>query len=139
MSIQLSNYLSSNLPFIRIEQNWKDIASKCVDKKEQLALCSSEEACRAASVALQLCTATIVCPSLAQAFIECTTIITAATTKDDIVSSSADLNNNNNNAKSRVQPEVARLQKAGAVYSSLLQCLELFEADSVKIINARKK
>lgn len=92
----------------RINQNWKDIATKCVSKKEALQKCEGEEACRAASVALQVCTASVVCPSVAQAFQDCTT---------------------SGNSKAGEKVDMA---KAGAAYSALVQCLELFELDSLK-------
>lgn len=93
----------------RIKQDWRDIATKCLPKKEALAACTSEEACRAASVALQACTASVVCPSVAADFQTCTSL-----------------------AASESASKEADLRKAGAAYSALVQCLELFEIDSLK-------
>jgi cytochrome c heme-lyase len=119
--------------YSRIQQNWSEIASKCVEKKEKLALCSTDEDCRVASVALQICTASIICPSIAQAFIQCTSTATSNSNHDN---TSKDNNSNNNNI---MILDNEKFQKAGAAYSSLVQCLELFEADSLKVLNAKKK
>ena len=125
--------------FSRIQQNWNDIASKCVEKKEKLALCSSDEECRVASVALQICTASIICPSIAQAFVECTTT-TAATTTSPTTTVNSDNDGSSRNINNNIMNlDNERFQKAGAAYSSLVQCLELFEADSLKALNAKKK
>ncbi|KAJ1406176.1 cytochrome c/c1 heme lyase-domain-containing protein [Ochromonadaceae sp. CCMP2298] len=50
--------------FERIKSDWGQIEAKCLPRKLALKACASEEACRAASVALQLCTASVVCPSV---------------------------------------------------------------------------
>jgi len=121
----------------RIEQNWIDIASKCVEKKEKLAKCVNEEECRVASVALQICTASIICPSIAQAFIECTS--TNTTSKNSKLTVITDDNDGNTSSSKILNLENERFQKAGLAYSSLVQCLELFEVDSLKVLNAKKK
>jgi cytochrome c heme-lyase len=95
----------------RIGNDWKQIAEKCVAKKEALQKCASEEECRAASVALQACTASVVCPSVAAAFLECTTVPAPAAGA----------------AKKEVD-----MKQAAATYSAMVQCLELFEIDSLK-------
>ena len=120
--------------YSRIQENWSEIATKCVEKKEKLALCSTDEECRVASVALQICTASIICPSIAQAFIQCTSTDTATSTTNSIYDGAS--NDNNNNI---MNLDNEKFQKAGAAYSSLVQCLELFEADSLKVLNAKKK
>ena len=97
--------------FQRINDDWKEIANKCVAKKVALAECSSEEACRAASVALQVCTASVVCPSIAAAFLECTGGVSADGKKQEV-----------------------DLKKAAGAFSDVIQCLELFEIDSRKIM-----
>lgn len=94
----------------RINQDWAEIAKKCAAKKDALAVCQSEEACRAASVALQVCTASVVCPSVAAAFVECTT-------------------GGDGGKKQEVD-----MKKAAAAFSAVVQCLELFEIDSLKMI-----
>lgn len=94
----------------RINQDWAEIAKKCAAKKDALTTCKSEEECRAASVALQVCTASVVCPSVAAAFLECTT-------------------GNDGGKKKDVD-----MAKAGAAFSAVVQCLELFEIDSLKLI-----
>eukprot|EP01032_Pedospumella_encystans_P014549 gene14549-16701_t len=93
----------------RINSDWKEIANKCAPKKAALAECASEESCRAASVALQVCTASVVCPSLAAAFLECTSATSADGKKQEV-----------------------NMAKAGAAFSDVIQCLELFEIDSKK-------
>jgi hypothetical protein len=62
-------------------------------------------------VALQTCTASVVCPSVAAAFLECTTVPKAAAGE----------------AKKEVD-----MKQAAATYSAMVQCLELFEIDSLK-------
>jgi hypothetical protein len=95
----------------RIKQDWADIATKCVDKKNALQACGTEEECRAASVALQVCTASVVCPSVAQAFKDCTAV---------------------NQSASKGAEDGVDMNKAGAAFSALVQCLELFEIDTMK-------
>jgi hypothetical protein len=98
----------------RIKQDWADIATKCVDKKNALQACSTEEECRAASVALQVCTASVVCPSVAQAFKDCTAVTKSSQGATKGAEDGVDMN------------------KAGAAFSALVQCLELFEIDTMK-------
>lgn len=95
----------------RINNDWTEIANKCVAKKTALAECTTDESCRAASVALQVCTASVVCPSVAAAFVECTSGLSADGKKKDV-----------------------DMKKAGAAFSDVIQCLELFEIDSRKIM-----
>lgn len=44
------------------------IASDCKTQKDRLALCTTEESCGAAAVALQRCSAMVVCPAIAKDF-----------------------------------------------------------------------
>lgn len=53
---------------VRIQEQWQEITSRCHGHKEKLRACSSEDECRAASVVLQKCTASVVCPSIVAAF-----------------------------------------------------------------------
>ena len=49
-------------------EKWNKIQSTCERYKDALTSCGSDEECGKASIALQKCTATIACPSLAVAF-----------------------------------------------------------------------
>ena len=111
----------------RINADWTEIKSKCSAKKDALAGCTSEEQCRAASVALQVCTASVVCPDVASAFLECTAPVKAANS-----SAAAGSNSSSNNSAAVAQEN---MKKAAASYSALVQCLELFEIDSKKLLS----
>jgi cytochrome c heme-lyase len=52
----------------RINDQWKQITSTCSVAKAKLQACKSEEECGAAAVALQRCTASVVCPDVVKAF-----------------------------------------------------------------------
>ena len=51
-----------------IAQQWKDIKTKCAGFKDALANCKGDDECGAASVNLQKCTSSVVCPDIALAF-----------------------------------------------------------------------
>lgn len=55
----------------RIKANWKAIEAKCVNVKNKMKECSSEEECRLASIALQRCNASIICPHVVEEFDKC--------------------------------------------------------------------
>jgi len=105
----------------RIKAQWADIESKCAAKKDKLHGCSSEEECRAASVALQLCTAGIVCPSVAAEFEACTASMRSAS------GGAGKKRSSDHNGE-------AEMQKAGAAYTAMVQCLEIFEMDTKKLM-----
>ena len=56
-----------------LNKNWADIISQCKEAKARLATCNGESDCGAASVALQRCTAKIVCPTVVEEFDRCVT------------------------------------------------------------------
>ena len=89
----------------RITKNWADIKVKCASVKETLAKCDSEESCGAASVALQRCVASVVCPSVASDFDVCVSAV--SNTANDM--------------------------KTGAAFTSMIKCIELFEMDSKQL------
>ncbi len=92
----------------RIALNWNEIKSNCVEHKIKLDQCKTDLECGAASVALQRCTANVICPSTVQEF-------------DFCVSSGAN-----------------DQQRTSAAYSDMLKCLEMFEIDSRKALDSKK-
>ena len=53
------------------------IEANCKAQKDQLTLCTTEESCGAAAVALQRCSAMIVCPTIAKEFDSLVTTLSA--------------------------------------------------------------
>jgi hypothetical protein len=51
-----------------LSMQWKDIQSKCDVAKNALKTCSNDDECGAASVNLQKCIGSVVCPSVVEAF-----------------------------------------------------------------------
>ena len=51
-----------------VSRQWKDIQGKCATYKEALDTCNGDNECRAASISLQKCTSSVVCPDIALAF-----------------------------------------------------------------------
>lgn len=87
----------------KIQKQWEEIRSRCANFKEQLKTCSTEEQCGAAAIALQRCTASVVCPEVVETFDACI-------------------------AKQRGEEAVdADLEKA---FTNMSKCLELFEIDT---------
>ena len=84
----------------RIARNWEDIKQNCKATKDRLATCKSEDECGAAAVALQLCIAGVVCPSVAKDFDTC------------------------------VKMKPANDAKTGAAFNKMVKCIELFEVDT---------
>lgn len=118
----------------RLQANWTAIQEKCAPVRQTLVDCTSEESCRAASVALQLCTASIVCPSVAAEFEACSTAL-----KQKNGSDSKKVSNSSSNSIPRnSNTEEAKMAAVGAAYTSMLQCLELFEIDSRKAMSDDK-
>jgi hypothetical protein len=93
-----------------IGEQWKNIEKQCSSCKDSLSSAQTDEQRGAASVALQACVARVVCPDEAADFQRCTKAIDASTDLD--------------------QPEGAQLNRVALAYSSMVKCLELFEADS---------
>jgi len=52
----------------KINSQWKEIETRCAASKDRLQACKSEEECGAAAIALQRCTASVVCPDIVKAF-----------------------------------------------------------------------
>jgi cytochrome c heme-lyase len=88
---------------LRVMKNWEDIKSQCAIKKEKLTTCQGEEACGAASVALQRCISGVVCPSVATDFDVC------------------------------VQAKPHNDTKTGAAFASMIKCIDLFEMDTKQL------
>jgi hypothetical protein len=55
----------------QLQGYWSQIINDCQQHKQRLANCESDEECGAASVALQRCTGTVVCPNLVEEFDRC--------------------------------------------------------------------
>lgn len=90
-------------------KTWETIINNCVKEKERLSKCTSESDCGAASVALQRCTAKVVCPTIAKEF-------------DDCVSSKESDN-----------------KRISASFLAMEKCLELFEVESRQLSALNKK
>lgn len=88
----------------KLNEFWTLIQTRCEQQKMKLHTCKTKQECGAASVALQLCTGSVVCPIVAKEFNEC------------------------------VGAKPQKLEKVGEAYANLTKCLELFEADSVKLL-----
>ena len=91
----------------RVARNWTEIQDRCRANKDRVAKCRSDAECGAASVALQLCMAQVVCPSVAADFDAC--------------------------AKAKPANE----GKTGAAYGNMVKCIELFELDTRMQMNKR--
>lgn len=83
---------------------WRDIQTKCDSFRLKLENCQSDQECSAASVALQRCTASVVCPSVVADFDACV------------------------NAKPN------DFEKTSIAYNVMVKCLEMFEIESRKIL-----
>lgn len=92
----------------RIARNWADIIAKCAVNKDALAACDSEESCGAASVALQRCMSSVICPSVSQDFDKCV----AATPQNDTLT--------------------------GAAYTAMIKCIDIFEMDAKQLQQQKK-
>lgn len=92
----------------KLMAQWDTVQTSCEQAKNNLLSCDGEDACRAASVALQRCTANVVCPSVVADFDTC------------------------------VNCKPANLDKTGVAYSAMVKCLEMFEVDLVKEMEKKK-
>lgn len=52
----------------KLQLQWNEIESKCEIIKNKLKSCKNDEECGAAAVALQRCTASVICPDIVKAF-----------------------------------------------------------------------
>lgn len=90
---------------LQLEKAFLTIRETCQQEKELLQACKDQRTCENASIALQRCTAGVVCPSLAKDF---DTAVRAAKIE---------------------QPQVEH------AYSAMVKCLELFEMDARKTMS----
>ena len=95
----------------QINSNWKGIQDKCAAAKENLAACDSDESCGRASIALQKCVASVVCPSLVSALNE--SMERATKTQ------------NTSSAEQLVMEEAVR-----TAFTNMTECIHDFELDS---------
>lgn len=51
-----------------INEIWKSIRAKCEEAKLRLGRCGSDEECQTAALALRMCSASVICPSIANDF-----------------------------------------------------------------------
>ena len=93
-----------------ISKNWNDIKNKCAINKERLALCSTDEECNTATIALQHCIANVVCPQIATEF------------KESMINTTKNSNNDN---------------KTDLAFNKMIQCIELFELDTKSISQSK--
>ncbi len=91
-----------------IDKQWSEIVSKC--EKDRLALqnCQDAQECSAATVRMQKCTASIVCPETVRTFDECIG-------KKEIHETDVEL-----------------------AYTGVLKCLEMFEIESKQMLENKK-
>ena len=94
--------LAESVSKSKLVEQWRQIQLNCAADKDALLACTSEQDCGAASVKLQRCTASVVCPEVAAAFDSCVT---------------------------QTPPNGEKLEIA---YSAMQKCLEMFEIDSRK-------
>jgi len=87
---------------LQLQEMWQLIRTNCDLERNKLINCQNEKDCANATIALQRCTASVACPSIAQAF------------------------------DAAVQAEPFDAEKADRSYQSIMKCLDLFEADSKK-------
>jgi len=87
---------------LQLKEMWQQVRERCEADKTRLMNCKTDQECANATIALQRCTASVACPSIAIAF-------------DESV---------------KAQPYEA--EKAERAYQSMTKCLDLFEVDSRK-------
>jgi len=87
---------------MQLEKAFLTLRETCVNEKDRLVACKDQKECENASIALQRCTAGVVCPGVARDF----------------------------DAAIRAQP--VDNEKLDFAYSSMVKCLELFEMDAKK-------
>lgn len=95
--------------FERIKNSWDVIRQKCEPERQRLVNCKTEKECANASIALQACTASVVCPTIAKDF----------------------------NEAVAAQPFDG--EKTDKIYTAMVKCLELFEIDSKATFSKNKK
>ena len=89
----------------KLNMKWSQIQSNCHDKRIALEKCISDEECSIATINLQKCTASIVCPEVVAHFDHCV---------------------QNSSSSNKKDPGFA-LEQA---YSKIVKCLEMFEIES---------
>jgi cytochrome c heme-lyase len=87
----------------KLNTQWKNIQINCENVKEELKKCSNDDDCGVATVNLQKCIGTIICPSVVAAF-------------------DKSVKNSKNNIDNNKDIEIS--------YGNMLKCLETFELDS---------
>lgn len=83
-----------------IQNSWENIRRNCSEEKQRVTDCKSEKECANAAIALQACSAHVVCPTIAKDF------------------------------DTAIRAEPFDGDKADKVYGTMVKCLELFEIDS---------
>eukprot|EP01041_Mallomonas_annulata_P002436 gene2436-4726_t len=91
---------AEELKITLLRQQWGDIQSKCHDIQLKLKNCSSEQECGSASVALQRCTASVICPDIVNNFDAC------------------------------IQEKSINNDKINASFNAMEKCLDLFRIES---------
>lgn len=91
----------------QIQRTWQVIKETCEADKNRLMNCKTEKECENASIALQRCTAGVVCPTIATDFDKC------------------------------LQAQPFDNEKTERVYTTMVKCLELFEMDSKKVFSKK--
>ena len=114
-----------------INQQWYDIQNKCNIYKTKLDSCTTDttnsDACSRASINLQKCTASIICPEIVTEFDKCVDNLkkhTAAT------NTSATTKNKSNTISSSIEEEE---EKVTLVYDKMIKCIDLFKIESQEI------
>lgn len=107
---------AEQLKLMKVNDQWKNIEKQCASCKNTLMSAADASAQGSASIALQVCVARVVCPNEAANFQECTAAIDTTNT---------------------IQPDSAQLDRVALAYSSMVKCLELFEAESKDIMQGK--
>jgi hypothetical protein len=90
-----------------IQNSWEMIRKNCDSQRQKLANCKNDKECANASIALQACTAHVVCPQIAKDF--------------DLA----------------IHAEPFDGEKADKVYGTMVKCIELFEIDSKNALSKK--
>jgi cytochrome c heme-lyase len=99
---------------IEILQKWTEIQKKCETEKNKLTQCNSDEDCSKAAIALQRCSASVVCSSISKDF-------------DDVFKTFISKTSDKENGKNVEQ-------KMENIYNSMVKCLEIYQIDLKKAI-----
>lgn len=111
-----------------LNDQWSEIQLKCVSFRDQLRTCTTDDECGGASIALQRCTASVVCPDIVAEFDSCTKDYHEQQQKQFYRNKNVKVSTNTNIAPDPSQASAE--ENVAAAYGKMEQCLALFKADS---------